>query len=268
MCAGAPMPPDVTLITFPPSLDCELGRFLLGHYGVAYREQPHALVFSSVVALLRAGVPVFPVAFDRSVRLSTVRAIVDHYDPLCAADRRLLPDGSTRAQAEADFPAFRWTLATDTAVFSYFHLLPHPPLMAGPLSDGAPAFERRFVAAAYPLFSGLLRLLLGITPARARAGLDATRRAMQAVAGRLSDGRPYLLGDRFSLSDMTFAVAIAPLVLPEAYAGRLPPLSEMPIEMRTAVAEMREHPAGRFALRVYRDHRPEGARREEGGAVT
>jgi glutathione S-transferase len=261
------MPPDVTLITFPPSQDCELARFMLGHYGVTYRERPHAIVFSSIVALFRAGVPVFPVAFDRSVRLTTARAIVDHYDPLCAADRRLLPQGSTRAQADADWPAFRSTLATDVAIFAYFHLLPHGALMAGPLSEGAPPFERRVVAAAYPLFSGLLRLLLWITPARASAGLDATRRAMQAVAGRLGDGRPYLLGDRFSLSDLAFAVAIAPLVLPEAYARHLPPLSAMPIEMRTAIAEMREHPAGRFALRIYRDHRLEGDRREE-GAVT
>jgi hypothetical protein len=31
------------LITFPPSLDSELARFLLKHYGIEHQEQPHAL---------------------------------------------------------------------------------------------------------------------------------------------------------------------------------------------------------------------------------
>jgi hypothetical protein len=32
-----------------------------------------------------------------------------------------------------------------------------------------------------------------------------------------ADGRPYLVGGGFSLSDMAFAVALAPLVLPDTY---------------------------------------------------
>jgi glutathione S-transferase len=251
--------PDVTLLTFPPSLDCELARFFLRHYRVSYREEPHALLFSSWVSLRRAWTPVFPVVYGPSLRLTAARDIVDHYDPVCPEERRLLPSGSARAQAEADWPSFRWNLATDVAVFTYARLLPFPALMARPLSDGAPAFEARAVERAYPLFARLLTLLLWITPARARAALDATRRAAQAVAARLADGRPFLLGDRFSLSDLAFAVAVAPLTLPDAYAPRLPSLSDMPAEMRAVVAEMREHPAGRFALRIYRDHMKDGA---------
>ena len=39
-------PHKPALITFPPSLDSELARFLLAHYGIEYDEQPHAFLFS------------------------------------------------------------------------------------------------------------------------------------------------------------------------------------------------------------------------------
>lgn len=251
------MPPtrDATFITFPPSLDCELGRFLLGHYRVAYLEEPHALLFSSLASLRAAWTPVFPVLRGPSVRLTTVRAIVNHYDPLCDRDRQLVPRDGGRARSTADWAAFRLSLATQVAVFAYHQLLPERSLMAGPLSFGAPALEVRAVNRSYPLFSGLLSALLRITAARAGAALDATRRAMDAVDARLLDGRPYLLGDRLTLSDVTFAVAMAPLVLPATYSAFLPPLAAMPSEMKMVVAEMREHPGGRFALRVYREGR-------------
>ena len=33
------------LVTLLPSTDVDLGRWLLSHYGVAYRERPHAPIF-------------------------------------------------------------------------------------------------------------------------------------------------------------------------------------------------------------------------------
>jgi glutathione S-transferase len=66
------------------------------------------------------------------------------------------------------------------------------------------------------------------------------------------------VGNRFSLSDMAFAVALAPLVLSDDYGGPLPSLAEMPPVMKDAIAEMRAHPAGQFALRIYREHRNQG----------
>jgi hypothetical protein len=42
---------DPILITLPPSLDSELGRFLLEHYGIQDQERPHTLIFSSFVTL-------------------------------------------------------------------------------------------------------------------------------------------------------------------------------------------------------------------------
>jgi glutathione S-transferase len=59
------------------------------------------------------------------------------------------------------------------------------------------------------------------------------------------------------LSDLAFAVAAAPVVLPSGYGGPMPSFSQMPSEVQTVVSEMRAHPAGTFALRIYQEYRYE-----------
>jgi glutathione S-transferase len=63
------------------------------------------------------------------------------------------------------------------------------------------------------------------------------------------------VGDALTLSDLAFAVAAAPVVLPPAYGGPMPPFAEMPAEIQAAVNEMRAHPAGALALRIYEEQR-------------
>jgi glutathione S-transferase len=57
---------------------------------------------------------------------------------------------------------------------------------------------------------------------------------------------------------MAFANVLGPLVLPPEYGAPMPTLAEMPPVLQSAVAEMRAHPAGEFALRIYREHRGGG----------
>jgi glutathione S-transferase len=247
--------PPAILITFPPSLDCELARFLLAHYGVRYEERRHAFVFNFLATLWHGRTLYFPLVYSDSYRLDTVRKMIDTFDPLCPPDRNLLLAGDDRMCVEADWTPFNTTLGAATAVFAYHHLLPHREIMIRPLSEGTPALEVLAVRWGYSLFAALLRKLLNLSDSRAAEALEQTRTIVKSVDDRLADGRRYLVGDRFSLSDMAFAVALAPLVVPGNYGGPLPALSEMPPAMQSTTAELRARPAGRFALRIYRDHR-------------
>jgi glutathione S-transferase len=249
--------PDPTLITFPPSLDSELSRFLLAHYKIPHREQRHALIFSTFFTLWHGYTVRFPFLYSDSYRFNTVRKMIDHFDPLCPSDRKLLPPGDDPERVNDDWTLFNFTLGSATSVFGYYYLLQHREIMTGPLSDGAPQFEVNAVRVAYPIFAGLLRLLLRLTAANASKALAEIRTVMQTVDDRLADGRRYLMGEHFSLSDMAFAVAAAPVVWPDEYGGSLPSFSETPPELQTAITEMRKHRAGQLALRIYRDHRTE-----------
>lgn len=247
---------DPVLITFPPSLDSELARFLVEHYGIRCQERPHAFVFSFFYTLWHGYTVVFPLLYGNSVRLVRPRAIADYFDARCAPELRLWPQAQEqRLQAKNDWNLFNGTLAFATAVFAYYHLLPHRDVMIRPLSLGTLDFERNAVERAYPFFAGVLRTLLRLTPQRAQESLDQIRTIFSAVDARIAGARRFLVGDTLTLSDLAFAVAAAPVILPPAYGGPMPPFAEMPAEIQAAVNEMRAHPAGAFALRIYEERR-------------
>lgn len=254
--ASAAVPGTAVLITFPPSLDCELSRFLLAHYRFPYEERRHVVIFSFFATLWHGSTLYFPLLYGGAFPpFDHVRKMIDYFDPLCPADRSLLLTGPSRDSVEADWKAFNGTLGTAVAAFAYFHLLPHRKIMIRPLTDGTPGFEKLAVRLAYPLFAWFLRKALGLSASVAQEAPGKIRAAAQNVDARLADGRQYLVGDRFSLSDMAFANALAPLVLPDVYARLLPSLAEMPPALRSLIAEIQARPAGQFALRIYRDHR-------------
>jgi glutathione S-transferase len=247
---------DPTLITFPPSLDSELARFLLRHYGVENREERHTLIFSSFATLGHGATVVFPLLYGDSIKLVGPRAIAEHYDARCASDLRLLPQqAAQRTQVDSDWTLFNQTLAFATARFAYYHLLPHRDLMIAPLSQGSPDFEVTMVRNAYPLFAGILQTLLWLTAKHARQSLEQIREVFKTVDSRLATNQNFLVGDELSLSDLAFAVAAAPVVLPPTYGGPIPSLDEMPAPLQAAIREMRAHPAGAFALRIYDEQR-------------
>jgi glutathione S-transferase len=247
---------DPVLITFPPSLDSELSRFLVEHYGIRHQERPHALVFSSFVTLWHAGTVIFPLLYSKSFRLAGPRAMTEYFDTRCAPDLRLWPQqGTQKRRVDSDWTTFNQTLAFATARFAYYHLLPHRDLMTRPLSLGTPDFERKTVEVAYPVFAGLLQTLLWLTAKRAQESLDDTKKIFDKVDARLATGAQYLVGDRLTLSDLAFAVAAAPVVLPAAYGGPIPSYDQMPSPIQDAVNELRPRPAGAFALRIYQEQR-------------
>jgi len=244
------------LITFPPSLDCELARFVLGHYAIPYEEVRHTVLFSSIYTLWHGFTPLFPLLYGGGhPAISHMRGMIDHFEAICPADRKLFPAGSDRAKVEADWTQFNGELGGSTAVFAYFHLLPHREIMLRPLSEGTPPFEVAAVRMAYPLFAGFLKLGLRLSAENAAKAIAQIRQIVEAVDARLADGRRYLVGDRFTLSDMAFANALSPLVLAPEYGGPLPTFEQMPPELQTVVKEMQSHPAGQFALRIYREHK-------------
>jgi glutathione S-transferase len=83
---------------------------------------------------------------------------------------------------------------------------------------------------------------------------------MARVSERI-EGKRYLVGDRFTAADLAFACMAAPILLPrpeEGYGAVLPPLEETPPAFAEVAREMRETPAGRFALRMFRQERGRG----------
>jgi glutathione S-transferase len=118
-----------------------------------------------------------------------------------------------------------------------------------------PAWERRSLPAAFGLVMRVIDRYLKITPESAAESLRVVREVFDSVGSRLSDGRSFLVGDRFSAADLTFAALSASVLMPPEYGVPLPSPDELPARMADVVRELRAHPAGEFALEMFRRER-------------
>lgn len=248
--------PEATLLTFPPMIDSEVGRFALTHYGINYREVPHIVGVSSILALLRTGSIAIPLFQGGGLKRAGGRAIIDTFEAKCAADKKLVPqDGMLALQVEADWNRYNGILAAATAVYCYHILLPHRDIMIEPLTRGAPEWETRSMRNHYAAYAVLLKAFLGLSDTAAWDGLEQIRILFEETDRRLADGRNYLVGDRLTLADIALATAAFPVVLPPESQSPIPEWRDMPSELQTLITEMQATRTGQFVLEIYRRHR-------------
>ncbi len=246
------------MLTFAPMIDSEFSRLLLTYYAVPYQEERHLFGLASVLALRHGGTGQIPLTYGDGKHLTGPRAIVDCYDPACPAERRLIPPGQPIAtHVEADLNRFNGLLATETAVFAYFHLLPHPDIMMSPFSQGLPNAEAKALRAwAYAPMRRLLSLLLRLSPSRAADALVRIRSAFDYTDRIVADGRRYIAGSTVTLGDFALASAVAPLLQPLGYGAPMPPPEAMPSALASVTAELRARPTATLVQRIYADHPP------------
>jgi glutathione S-transferase len=243
-------------VTIPISHFCEKARWALHRAGVSYVERPH-LQLVHVAAARRAGggrsVPVF-VADDGEV-------VADSTDILHWADRRLAPEqrlypaGGLGAGAAALEDELDEGLGPDGRLWMYHETLPVVDRMRPWAEAGLPRWEQLAFRASGPLVRVAISRVLGVNDASAAAALENVDRVFDEVAERLADGRRFLLGDRFTAADLTFAALSAPMLLPGGYGSPLPPPEAMPAAAAQHIRRLRSHPAGEFADRLYREER-------------
>ena len=244
------------LITISISHYCEKARWALDRADIAYVEEPHAPVFQVAYARRAGGgrtVPVL-VAGDGEV-VGESSEILRWVDRRLGPGVRLYPAGAQGEQA-ARLEAWLDTgLGPDGRLWMYQTALPMAHELVPWLAHGAPRSERFALRWGSPVIAAVVRRVLRVSPQNAVAALGRVDVAFDEVAAILSDGRPYLCGDRFTAADLTFASLAAPVLAPETYGSPLPPRGALPPAMATEVSRLRDHEAGRFALRIGREQR-------------
>jgi glutathione S-transferase len=241
-----------TLVTIPISHYCEKARWALERCGVPYRERAHLQVIHWLAVKRAGGGRTAPVLVCGSTVLSESADIVAFADSR-ATGQRLYPDDAAEVRAlESDFDE---RLGPHGRRWMYDELRGQTHLVRKYGATGVPAWERRALPLAFPLVSRVIDRYLDITPESSAASLQTVRDVFTSVGERLSDGRRYLAGDRFTAADLAFAALAAPLLVPRGYGVPLPDVHELPGRMATVVRELRDHPAGRHALEMYRSER-------------
>jgi glutathione S-transferase len=241
------------LITIPFSHYCEKARWALDVCDVAYEEDGHLPLFH-YTATLRAGAKrTVPALIDGKTIIPDSSPIIVWADAqrpgtlVPATD----PDRADALALEDDFDRH---LGPATRRWMYFQLLDRRDLDDYILAN-VPRWESTALRATRPLAIASLKRLLKIDAAGAARSLDKVDETFANVGALLGDGRQYLVGDRFTVADLTFAALAAPVLLPSQYGSKLPPLDAFTGDARTRIETWRRSPPGQFALRLYAEHR-------------
>ena len=247
---------EATLITIPISHYCEKARWALDRAGIAYREERHVQGIHQLAARRAGGGKTVPVLVTPDGVLAQSADILAWVDERTPADARLLPgEPAARAEVEALCRRFDEELGPRGRRFMYVHMLEHRELMLEFNNAGVPRWEDRAIRVAWPLVGRFAARELDIRPGIELEDEPAVWRELDHVAQLLSDGRPHLCGERFSAADLTFAALAAPAVVPPEYTVALPQPDALPPPIAAFVERAREHPAGRYALELFRHHR-------------
>jgi glutathione S-transferase len=244
------------MISVPVSPYCEFARWVLERLSVAYTEECHAPVFNVIAAKRHGGGAAVPVLDIGATSLTDARQVVDHYEAQAPPALALYPgEPAQRDEAKALFDELHDGLGVAVRAWAYAYQLPQRATTTRAWLYRAPLHERALVPLLYPLLAKRLRSALklhaGSIPEQ-RAIMDAS---LARLAQRLSDGRRYLLGDRLTAPDLALAALLTPAVLPDGYRGPLPGFDTLPAAMQSEVEEIRAHPAGQLAQRLYREER-------------
>ena len=138
-----------------------------------------------------------------------------------------------------------------------FHaILPDTDYASAFLTSGATPFARRAYRLVFPAVRAAMRFDMGIDAAAAERSRAKTYAALDRLEAELQPSG-YLVGDRFSVADLTAAALFAPLVMPPEFPYPLPqPLPEPAARFRDSVAS---RPGFRWVAEMYRRHRGRSA---------
>lgn len=239
------------LVTISISHYCEKARWALQRAKLPFVEDGHLPIFHTR--------PVRRAGGQRSTpTLKTGQGtLTDSTDILRYVDTKrpglLFPE--QRAEVEALEDRFDLQLGPATRRVAYYHLLPHRSLVLRLIGVEVPRWEVWGLRLFYPIAVGMMRRGLKIDAAGAERSLKKAREIFEEVNSRLSDGRPYLCGNKFTAADLTFASLASPLLLPPEHPIFHPDPGILPEAFRSLVEELRSTPAGQHGLRMYREER-------------
>jgi glutathione S-transferase len=138
----------------------------------------------------------------------------------------------------------------------YFLLLPYSSTVATLFVGHSDIFHRLLFRAIFPRVRPRMIRYMNIYPAEAEAARQGTIAAMDRIARELQPSG-YLVGDCFTVADLTAAALLWPLVMPKEFPYKLP--TKLPAPFAKEREQLAGHGAITWAADIYRNHRGRSA---------
>lgn len=181
---------------------------------------------------------------------------------LCSKDPKLAflyPEDCKKEVLEWE-DYFDQELGVPVRRYAYSHILRNKELAYKVLTADLPWIERVMTKSFLPeLIKGLTKMI-AVQLDGDDAIIESTKKidsVLDKVAERLKEGE-YICGNSFSAADLTFASLFYPVsaaALPEMWDKRMPPIEQFPEAYQEQIAKWIEHPAGKHAIKMYKEHR-------------
>jgi glutathione S-transferase len=237
------------LVAIPLSHYCERARWALDEAGVDYWEDQHLQVFAGKLTRRLGATHTVPVLAAAGEIIGDSSGIVRWAARHSA--QRLFPSDTDRVEVEALSEELAGSYGVETRRLAYGWFFRNLDACISYNEGAAPRHQAWLLRLGKRRVVPQMQRYLGLREEKLRAGREIVLRTMDGIAQRLADGRPYLFGDAFSAADLTFAALSAPSIVPERHPVPYPPLERLDEAAVAHIEEMRAHPAGAFALRMY-----------------
>lgn len=239
------------LITIAVSHYCEKVRWALDWLNIPYVEESHVPLLHRLATRQHGGTSV-PVLVTETGVFTDSTDILHYLNTIAPEGRHLYPAAPECQEVEQLEELFDTQLGVNIRRWGYSYRLDDTEMMRRLWSKGTPWFEQVGLAIAFPLMRRVVRQAYNITASSAASSLVEIKQVFEIVNQRLADKRLYLVGDKFSAADLTFAALAAPALRPPEHPIISSQSHEINSEMAAVIQELRATPAGAYALRLYR----------------
>ncbi|MEA5596426.1 glutathione S-transferase family protein [Rivularia sp. UHCC 0363] len=242
------------LITIPVSHYCEKVRWTLDILKLPYVEEPHMPPFYRF-ATTKVGGESVPVLVTEDQVLTDSTDILKYLDSIAPDDAKLYPVDSQQLQeVEKLEELFDKKLAVAVRDWAYFYIVDNSQIIKSKWTHDVPFFEKLLFPVFYPIMRSGVKNKYHINEESAAQAYAQIESIFAKVNGLLADGRNYLVGDKISAADITFASLAAPILQPPQH-----PINsdseELPAEMLSKMKKIQETAAGKFVLNLYKNWR-------------
>jgi glutathione S-transferase len=239
----------------------EKARWALDYKGVRHVRRAVVPGKHHVVAKRLTGGRTFPILVLDGESLGDSTEIIAALERLRPEPRLYPADPEARRRALELEDYFDEELGPYSRTLAVHHMLRDARLFLDAFAPDLPGGRRTFARATFPLLRRRVSASMGIDDRAVGLAFDKVRAAGELFKRELSPSE-YLVGDGFSVADLTLAALIAPIVAPPQFPYPQPQRDHELLEpVRRALAE-----SGLlgWTLRMYARHRGESAEIEVG----
>ena len=211
---------NITVYTFPVSHFAEKVRWLLDYSGIPFQVVNWVPLDHAPAAYLKSGnrtVPFIEVSNGTKrfvVHDSTeiIHWVHNHFSPI-----DLIPDDPQQFRDAMDYEDKADAVGDDVIRYMYTPMIQQPRDFVGVWGWDAKPLYRGLLRLGLPIVKLLLDRHLDFSEAGCAAGQRRLHNLFGELDQRLTGGRRYLVGEQFSIADVSVASLLAPIYAPEAH---------------------------------------------------